>query len=517
MAIYMATTKPISRSKGQSAVASASYRAGEKLQDERYGKTQNYTNRNGVMSKDIILPSHLKGQIEIDRNQLWNMAEHSEKKVNSRVAREWIVNLPHELDEKERKELAHEFSQALADKFGVIADCCIHEPTEKEIARGADPRNFHAHIMLTTRKAEIKNNILVLGQKSNCELSDTDRKKLGLSKAKDEVTEIRLLWETMANEKLAEYGYDLIDSRSYQSQGIELTPQFKMGKNATQMERDGIKTPVGDLNRLIKEHNELVFANELAEIEKTNKLADEIIFESRKAHAKPDIVTEPPQTQPKPQEQGKSTFVERMAEIRAKNAQKTPEQIEVEQQAIAERTEKAWQEFKRAEQDEPLAPTTPTHQEVKKPSEVTAVSEPKIETVKNPSKEPLETQKENLARVAPSQPKTHLQSANSPNNVDVKITAMADSEKDPNNQQDWRLQYEAWKAQKNTPISEQTTQLPNSLDTLEQSAMSKYEQWKAEKALIEQQKQLEAERLRQLEQNQRKPTPKHDNDRGFSP
>ena len=47
--------------------------------------------------------------------------------------------------------------------------------------------------------------------------------------------------------------------------------------------------------------------------------------------------------------------------------------------------------------------------------------------------------------------------------------------------------------------------------------MSKYEQWKAEKALTEQQKQLEAERQRQLEQNQQKPTPKHDNDRGFSP
>ena len=149
MAIFMATIKSISRGNGQSAVASASYRAGEKLQDLRYGKTQDYSKRHGVMSADIILPSELTGKVTIDRNTLWNMAEQVEKRKDSRVAREWIINLPHELDEPIRKELAHNFTQQLADKYGVIADCCIHRPTEKEIERGADPRNFHAHIMLT--------------------------------------------------------------------------------------------------------------------------------------------------------------------------------------------------------------------------------------------------------------------------------------------------------------------------------------------------------------------------------
>lgn len=455
MAIFMATTKSISRSNGQSAVASASYRAGEKLQDERYGKTQDYSKRHGVMSVDIILPSHIKDQIKISRNELWNMAEKAEKRKDSRVGREWIVNLPHELDEQTRKDLSHNFAQSLADKYGVIADCCIHRPTEKEIERGADPRNFHAHIMLTTRQAELcQNGKIILGEKATIELSDTKRRSLGLERVSEEITEIRQLWERTANEKLAEYGHELIDSRSYQSLGIDIEPQIKMGKNATQMERDGIQTPVGDLNRLIKERNELVFANELAEIEKTNKFADEIIFESRKAHAKPDIVTEPP--------------------------------------------------------------ATPPPQEVKKQSEI-VVSEPKIDTVKNALKEPLEAQKEKMAMVVPPQAQNHLQGENSPSVVDVKTTVADNNEKDLTNQQDWRLQYEAWKAQKNTPISEQTPQPHTTLEKLEQSAMSKYEQWKAEKALTEQQKQLEAERQRQLEQNQQKPTPKHDNDRGFSP
>lgn len=283
MAIFMATTKSISRGSGQSAVASASYRAGEKLQDERYGKTQDYSKRHGVMSADIILPTSLTGQVEIDRNTLWNMAERAEKRKDARVGREWIVNLPHELDERVRKQLAHDFAQSLADKYGVIADCCIHRPTEKEIERGADPRNFHAHIMLTTRQAVLSpSGQILLGEKATIELSDTKRRSLGLERVSAEIVELRELWERTANAKLAEYGYELIDSRSYQSQGIDIVPQLKMGKNATQMERDGLQTPVGDINRLIKERNELVFSQELTTIEQTNQMADQIIFESRK-------------------------------------------------------------------------------------------------------------------------------------------------------------------------------------------------------------------------------------------
>jgi len=121
----MATMKSISRGSGQSAIASAAYRAGEKLQDARYGKVQDYSKKEGVLSKEIIFPSALKNQTSIDRNSLWNKAEEAEKRKDSRVAREWIVNLPHELNEQQRQQLAHEFSQKLADKYNVIADCCI--------------------------------------------------------------------------------------------------------------------------------------------------------------------------------------------------------------------------------------------------------------------------------------------------------------------------------------------------------------------------------------------------------
>ncbi|MGE6482257.1 MobA/MobL family protein [Psychrobacter namhaensis] len=316
MSIFIASTKPISRSNGQSAVASASYRAGCELEDKRYGKTHDYSKRSGVMSADIILPTALKEQgVNIERSELWNLAEESETRKNSRVAREWLINLPHKLNEQDRKELAHKFTQSLADKFGVIADCAIHKPTAREIKRGADARNFHAHIMLTTRKAELgEDGKITLTDKSDCELSDTQRKAKGLSKAKDEVTEIRELWEHIANEKLAEYGYDLIDSRSYAAQGIDIIPQEKMGSVATKIERDNYERELkkaeqaakqgkvyeidekpttirGEVNRLIAERNSEVWNAQLADNQKVNDAADAIIIKGHNI----EHTTPPPQ------------------------------------------------------------------------------------------------------------------------------------------------------------------------------------------------------------------------------
>lgn len=277
MAIYMATMQSISRSRGQSAVASAAYRSGMKLADKRYGKVQNYESRRGILSADIILPKCLMGDgtVVVNRENLWNLAESTEKRKDARVAREWIVNLPYELSPEVRKQMAHEFSQTLADKYGVIADCCLHRPSDKEVARGADPRNFHAHILLTTRQAQFANGELVLGEKASIELSDSKRRSLGMTRVSDEIVELRQLWEQIANRYLLQYGIELIDSRSYADRDLDIIPEVKMGKQATQLERDGITTDKGDLNRLIRQRNtEVAAAYELALTSSQHRIAE---------------------------------------------------------------------------------------------------------------------------------------------------------------------------------------------------------------------------------------------------
>ena len=307
MAIFIASTKSISRGNGQSAVASASYRAGCELEDKRYGKTHDYSKKQGVMSADIILPSALAAaNADINRSELWNKAEAAEKRVDARVAREWLVNLPYELSEKDRKELAHSFAQTLADRYGTIADCAIHEPTQKEIDRGADPRNFHAHILFTTRTAELDgNHEIILTDKASIELSDNKRRSLGMARVSHEIKDVRQIWEQIANEKLAEHNLNLIDSRSYAAQGIDIEPQLKMGSVATKLERDKYerelrkaeqakeegkhyeidKTPatqLGTINEIINERNELVWGVELTKNQIVNDAADAIILNGHK-------------------------------------------------------------------------------------------------------------------------------------------------------------------------------------------------------------------------------------------
>ena len=56
MALFHLTVTQVKRSAGQSAIASAAYRAGERLYSEYYGEYSDYTRKGGVICSDILLP-----------------------------------------------------------------------------------------------------------------------------------------------------------------------------------------------------------------------------------------------------------------------------------------------------------------------------------------------------------------------------------------------------------------------------------------------------------------------------
>lgn len=145
MAIYHCSIKTFSRSKGQSAVASAAYRTGKKLTDERTGLIADYTKRKGVVASEIITPDQCPEWAK-DTNQLWNQAEKSENRKNSTVAREFEISLPHELDKEQRLALAKALTSNLVKRFGFVAEFSIHKPDKEE------SKNHHVHILATTRK-----------------------------------------------------------------------------------------------------------------------------------------------------------------------------------------------------------------------------------------------------------------------------------------------------------------------------------------------------------------------------
>lgn len=254
MAIYHLSTKPISRSSGRSAVASVAYRAGIQITDERLGKTYDYSKRSGVLGEKLLLPNHW----QIDRAKLWNLAEKSENRKDARTAREIVINIPHELTDNNHKlamQALGEFTRHLTKTYGVAVDVAYHAPDKQ-----GDNRNYHAHLLLTTRKVTINDNgQITLGDKSQLELSNSKLAQLNLPKAQDELKTLRKTWADIANHHLEQAGtIERIDHRSHKDRGLKTLPTVKMGWQATELERKGIRTDVGDKNRAIKAYNEQI-------------------------------------------------------------------------------------------------------------------------------------------------------------------------------------------------------------------------------------------------------------------
>jgi len=137
--------KLVQRSKQQSAVASAAYRSGSALTDARIGKVFDYTRRQAIEQTRILSPSYAPEWVN-DRNTLWNTVEAVEKRKDAQVAREIEISIPAALPAKVREELIWTFCAENFVALGMVADVCLHGPGH------GDPRNYHAHVMLSTRE-----------------------------------------------------------------------------------------------------------------------------------------------------------------------------------------------------------------------------------------------------------------------------------------------------------------------------------------------------------------------------
>ena len=144
--MYHLRVKYVQRSKGMSAVAGAAYRAGERLYDERIGKTHDYTKRSGVDHTEILLPGHVPAELS-DRQTLWNTVELGIARKNAQPAFEVEVALPRELAPDERLELVRNFAKREFVDHGMIVDLCIH--MGKASDGGEHP---HAHMLIATRR-----------------------------------------------------------------------------------------------------------------------------------------------------------------------------------------------------------------------------------------------------------------------------------------------------------------------------------------------------------------------------
>lgn len=242
MSLYHLSVKVVSRGDGRSAVACAAYRSGEKLTCDYYEKIQDYTKKTGVEFTNIYAPPNTDPEL-LDRQTLWNTVEKVERRKDAVLAREFEIAFPSELNADQRKQLLDELCQKLVEKYNVVVDAAIHAP---HVESGSDARNYHAHIMFTTRAIN-----------ENGEFSAKKYRDFSRDNGTQEVCDWREDFADLCNKHLEQAGFDQrVDHRSYADQNKDyLEPTIHEGPAVTAMRRKGIDTEISLNNDEIKIRN----------------------------------------------------------------------------------------------------------------------------------------------------------------------------------------------------------------------------------------------------------------------
>lgn len=298
--------KVISRGTGRSAVAAAAYMSCSRIYNDYDGVQHDYTRKQGLVWQQIFLPDMAPAEWSA-REVLWNAVEEAEKTKDSRLAREFVVALPVELNQDEWIALLTDFIQANFVAEGMCADVCIHD---------TDGHNPHAHIMLTVRPltkvgtwqhktekeylcvrdgeeqgftaAEFKlaqsegwekqyqykaGKKKVYMPPSQAEAQGYERiskypksTKYGRQNpiserwnSEDQLVLWRAAWADTVNRCLERFGHEeRVDHRSHAERGLDEQPTIHEGVVARTLEKKGIISDRCELNRQIKADNALL-------------------------------------------------------------------------------------------------------------------------------------------------------------------------------------------------------------------------------------------------------------------
>ena len=220
MAIYHLHAQVISRSSGRSAVAASAYRAGDRLVSARDGLVHDYRRKSGCDYSAMLAPEGAPAWA-LDRAQLWDRVEATERRKDAQLCREFDIALPVELSNAAKADLISGWVQRELISLGMCAQVDGHN---------WDGQNPHAHVMLTMRPIEGGG----FGKKAR----EWNRPEV--------LEHLRQSWAEAANAALAAAGQDArIDHRTLAAQGIAREPTQHLGPQAHSYEqRTGLPSNV---------------------------------------------------------------------------------------------------------------------------------------------------------------------------------------------------------------------------------------------------------------------------------
>ena len=214
-----------------------------------------------MIHSEVLLPERAPPEYA-DRAALWNSVESAEKRYDSQLARRIIIALPKELPHEQNIRLIRQFCQEQFVSKGMCCDYAVHDEGDG---------NPHAHVLLTMRGLD-EHGKWFPKSKSEFVLDENGqriRQKNGRWKCRKVNTvdwndqkycEVwRHEWELLQNKFLQQAGRtERVDMRSFERQQSDFAPTVHMGAAITNMERKGISTDIGDLNREITNVNQLI-------------------------------------------------------------------------------------------------------------------------------------------------------------------------------------------------------------------------------------------------------------------
>ena len=246
-------------------IAAAAYRAGESIFSDYYHEQADYTKKKGVVYKEILLPSHVP-RLYANRETLWNAVEKVEEHPKAQLAYSYDIALQNELTLEENIDLAKQFLQEQFVSRGMICDFAVHMPDPK----GGIP-NPHFHVLCPIRpinpdgtwgskqKREYtldKNGRHVRDANGNYIWKSVPTTDWG---QKETLLHWREEWANYVNRELEmKNAPTKVDHRSYKEQGLHQLPTIHEGPTVRTMEKKGIRTEKGNLNRMIRSANALL-------------------------------------------------------------------------------------------------------------------------------------------------------------------------------------------------------------------------------------------------------------------
>ena len=270
---------------GHSAVEQSGYICREKMYSEYDGKTYYPKCHEDLVHSEVLLPENAPAEYK-DPAKLWNSVEMFEKKSDAQLARTWRIELPNFWT----YQFAIMFVRMLCERLFVSKGMCVQFAIhDSENDKGQ--RNLHAHIMLTLRSIDEQGHWMPKQKKiyltdENGERIPVIDKKTGQQKVDKQnrkqwkCTTIKTNdWDNQEYSKLwrkeltdainsanAELGMtqDFWEHRSFKEQGLDIIPQIHLGEKASAMERAGIQTIRGNINRDIIKQNAIINAARMA-------------------------------------------------------------------------------------------------------------------------------------------------------------------------------------------------------------------------------------------------------------